>query len=646
MISLAKKDLNGGLNYKPPFLLVVLFSTFLSLASVAHATSYVTMTDGRLLVFPDSCISSKVVNDTEVIFTALDGIRYAYPLVDIQSIDEQCVKELPSMTGFKFKDKDNYQLVDEATGAITDSEIDITVGGIGKWLTASFNLSDENARAYVDGKEQLSSVSRISYAHDRMYTVGYPGDVILAPAGDGKYALMPYGRQYTIRTDFLTDHSTSVPRIDINTVGGENISSKEYYLDAEIIIDGAGIFPSMTDSVQVKGRGNTSWSSNPDSKNPYRLKFNKKVKPLGLPKGKNWVLLANKMYASMLTNAYGMKAASLMGTVAANHIIPVDLYVNGTYKGSYNLTEKVGFASNSVDLDDEKPAALLELDNHYDEVDGQKFYSNPYLVPINIKEPEFADSGSTVLTFKDVKTRVNRMISEIYYERDILSEVDLESAARYTMFNEYICNYEILQPKSVFCYNKNILDDSSKFVFGPAWDFDWAFGYSTNHNYFKCNPAVDFYTALSSSHRKLFINMRYEPHIAARMLEIWEEFINNGLDELYDFCMEYYNYALPSFMNNKQAGLDNSNYEAIALRAGDWFKNRALAIYETLKSEVTPAGDANGDHVVSIEDVTVLIDYLLSGDAANVNIYGADTDRDGEITISDMAMLIDMLLSN
>ena len=63
--------------------------------------------------------------------------------------------------------------------------------------------------------------------------------------------------------DFLTDHSTTVPRIDINTVGGVYITSKEYYVDAEIIIDGAGVFPSMTDAVKIKGRGNSSWSNNP-----------------------------------------------------------------------------------------------------------------------------------------------------------------------------------------------------------------------------------------------------------------------------------------------------------------------------------------------------------------------------------------------
>ena len=142
--------------------------------------------------------------------------------------------------------------------------------------------------------------------------------------------MMPYGRTYSVNVDYSTYRSGSVPRIDINTVGGVNITSKDYYVDAEIIIDGAGAFPSMTDSVQIKGRGNDSWSSNPNSKNPYRLKFASKVKPFGLTKGKNWVLLANKRKGAMLSNAIGMKAASLIGTAAANHIIPVDLYINGT----------------------------------------------------------------------------------------------------------------------------------------------------------------------------------------------------------------------------------------------------------------------------------------------------------------------------
>ena len=400
----------------------------------------------------------------------------------------------------------------------------------------------------------------------------------------------------------------------------------------------------MTDSVQIKGRGNTSWSNNPDTKNPYRLKFANKVKPLGLKKGKNWVLIANKMIASMLTNAIGMKAASLLGTKAANHIIPVDLYINGTYKGSYNFTEKIGFSNNSVDIDDESAAALLEFDTHYDEIDGQKFYTTTYHVPVNVKEPEFADS-TTVLTLNDIKRRVNDMIHAIYYKGDMLAHVDIESAARYTMLNELIFNYEILQPKSVFCYNENILDDNSKFVFGPVWDFDWAFGFANHRSYYSCDVTEDFYSALPSMHQYIFINMRYNEQIAQRMYELWGEFIDNGVDELADFCREYCQYALPSFNNNKVPWHDNTNYQAQANRAGNWLRERAQAIYDAMRFERAETGDVDGDGEIGINDVTALIDYILNSEEHIVS-PGADVDGSGNITIDDVTILIDMLLGS
>lgn len=636
-----------GANHERRFMVGILLVIMAMVAQLGQANTYITLNDGRLHVFPDSCVISMTTSDNQVTFTAIDGSAYAYQLADVQSIDDQLTKELPTFTSYKFSSKDNYQLVSTATGAINGDQINATVAGIGKWLTATFALSDPYAVASVDGAEHQSTVSRISFARDRVYTVGYAGDMILTRANDGHYTMRPYGRQYTVHVDFLTDHSTSVPRIDINTVNGENISSKEYYLDAEIIIDGAGVFPSMTDSVKVKGRGNTSWSSNPDSKNPYRLKFAEKVKPLGLSKGKNWVLLANKMYGSMMTNAIGMKAASLLGTVASNHIIPVDLYVNGTYKGSYNFTEKVGFANNSVDLDDETTATLLEMDNHYDEEVGQKFYTQPYLVPINVKEPEFNDSTSTtVLTLKMIKDRVNNYMKAIVNRDNILAHVDVESASSYLMLNDFILNYEILQPKSAFCYNENITDDSCKFVFGPVWDFDWAFGYIPNHSYYYAKTNVDFYTNLSFSHYKVFYHMRIEPEIAKRCYELWSDFMENGLEELCDFCQEYYEYAKPSFANNKQAGLDNTKYDEQIPRAADWLRRRANDMYQAFKLEFAEPGDANGDGRITIEDVTTIIDYLLSSAPTGISTRGADVDGDSSISIADVTALIDMLLSN
>lgn len=58
----------------------------------------------------------------------------------------------------------------------------------------------------------------------------------------------------------------------------------------------------------------------------------------------------------------------------------------------------------------------------------------------------------------------------------------------------------------------------------------------------------------------------------------------------------------------------------------------------------TVRGDANGDEQVNIADVTILIDYLLSGDASAVNLENADCNLDSSVTIADVTALIDYLL--
>ena len=522
------------------FILLAAMAVFLLTAQMASATHYITFNDGHLLVFPTTSVKAMTQQDGTISFTAVDGKVYAYSLADIESVSQHPSRDLPAFTAFKFQKRHNYQLVADATGIIDGETIDAVVAGIGKRLTATFSLSDDAARAYVDGVEQESTVNRLRFEHSRVYTVG-----------------------------------------------GVNITSKEYYVDAEIIIDGAGVFPSMTDSVKIKGRGNSSWSSNPKAKNPYRLKFDNKVKPLGLDKGKSWVLLANKISGSMMTNAIGMKAASLIGVPATNHIIPVELYINGTYKGNYNFTEHVGFSSNSIDLDDEGAATLLELDTYYDEDEGQKFMSNPMELPVNVKEPDFS-AGATVLTLDDIERRFNGLAEAIYSNGNLADHADIDFLARYLMANELICNRELLHPKSVYCYNENILDDNSRFIFGPLWDLDWSFGFdgSTNTSYFSNNTYYDYFNEGTAVPNYQFLgNLGKDTTVRHRIYELWTDFITDGLDELCEFCQDYYKFAKPSLSHNKYAYADYTQYSNQASWAAAWIRTRADFIYNQLKQE-------------------------------------------------------------
>ena len=57
-------------------------------------------------------------------------------------------------------------------------------------------------------------------------------------------------------------------------------------------------------------------------------------------------------------------------------------------------------------------------------------------------------------------------------------------------------------------------------------------------------------------------------------------------------------------------------------------------------------GDTDDSGSIDITDVTTLIDYLLSGNTAGINLDNADCDKDTDISISDVTILIDYLLSD
>ena len=78
------------------------------------------------------------------------------------------------------------------------------------------------------------------------------------------------------------------------------------------------------------------------------------------------------------------------------------------------------------------------------------------------------------------------------------------------------------------------------------------------------------------------------------------------------------------------------------------FNTRSTEITCTLTKVVVPAGmrgDVNCDQAVNIQDVTALINYLLSKNADGISLENADCDQSTSINISDVTALINYLLS-
>ena len=98
-------------------------------------------------------------------------------------------------------------------------------------------------------------------------------------------------------------------------------------------------------------------------------------------------------------------------------------------------------------------------------------------------------------------------------------------------------------------------------------------------------------------------------------------------------------------MNRWYIKNDYTDYGEQAQLAAEWLRARAMAVYERIKAGATTLpGDLNDNGKLDIDDVTMLIDYLLSG-GSDINPIAADVDQSGNVSIDDVTTLIDLLLS-
>ena len=563
--------------------LVSLYIIFLFLGSVkAQNDTLFVVSEKGLTAFPEALLSHTDQQGDWIQLTDIHGQTYTF---DHASVTRNLSVEHPTLSQFKFNNKYNDQVFSDVVCSIDgDSLVTATVPAIGKWLNASFSLSQPDAMLYADTIPLRSHRSPLLYSDDVHLTAALPNHFVLRETDASKPCeLWPYGREYTVRLDFPADRAKQVPRIDINTENGQLPASKSDWLDAVMTIDGAGVYPSLeATAVKIRGRGNASWSSDASAKNPYRLKFAEKQKPFGLTAGKNWVLLANSMEGSMMANAVGMKVAALVQTAAYNHIVPVELYMNGSYRGSYNFTEKVKLANNSIALDDDSHAVLLELDNYFDE--DYKFISSLFCLPVNIKAPDFQETDA--LTMEQVEADLNRMLQALNRGEDVDAYADVDMLARYFMVNELIGNMELWHPKSTFLYKADLTDSNNKWIFGPVWDLDWAFGYNFDFRYCTYDPRFDYWTSALLWGGGLFMSTLRkagEP-LDRAIYKTWTRFMQKQLPQLLEYIDAYYAYANPSFVHNSGLWDDGNNYQLFVKRAKTWIENRANHIYSRLNT--------------------------------------------------------------
>lgn len=284
-----------------------------------------------------------------------------------------------------------------------------------------------------------------------------------------------------------TKNGYKVFAVNITTLDGAPVDSKDEYVDCFISIDAKGEFSDYSARGKIKGRGNSTFKWY--DKKPYKIKLDDKHKILGLDKAKKWVLLANYRDVTDLMNTFVFEMAEWMGMPYTNHTRYAEVFLNGDYIGLYQITEQIEQGSNRVNISKERGLLLsLDLDDgpSLSPEATDNFYTDVYRMPMSVKYPDEEDLTPELLdSIKEVFATLERVIKDKdYAQADSL--LDMESFIRYLQIQEFVYNVELSAPRSVFLYK----DGDGKFFFGPVWDWDAAYDFEwgdmyTGHTFFR-----------------------------------------------------------------------------------------------------------------------------------------------------------------
>jgi hypothetical protein len=90
---------------------------------------------------------------------------------------------------------------------------------------------------------------------------------------------------------------------------------------------------------------------------------------------------------------------------------------------------------------------------------------------------------------------------------------------------------------------------------------------------------------------------------------------------------------------------DGSYRIVISVVSGDLQTATAYIINATVVNDVLP-GDVDGDQIIGMDDLTALINYLLTSNSDGINMANADVDGSTTVGMDDLTALINYLLSH
>ena len=330
----------------------------------------------------------------------------------------------------------------------------------------------------------------------------------------------------------IGDHSnitpiTNLPTVSIHTLNGEIPYDKEHNIQAQFTIIGNDISDLLSEPGTIRERGNASRDY---PKKPWRIKFEKKQRVLDAPaKAKKWTLINNWGDKTLMRNLLAFELSRRLGLPYTPYGRPVDVLLNGEYKGCYQLCDQVDVNKKRVNIEEMTPrdnsgdeltgGYFFEIDA-YAEQEKSYFFSNQG-TPVTIKSPDEDSITSEQMNY--IQNHFNKM------ESDWSKYLDLNTFLRHFLVGEFAGNMDTYW--SVFMYKQRMNDT---IYTGPVWDFD--LGFNNDRRITPPNEMTDFVYRSGGSYTGNMLSFVDDIIINTAstqdsLLNIWEEARYKGLDE-------------------------------------------------------------------------------------------------------------------
>lgn len=394
------------------------------------------------------------------------------------------------------------------------------------WARGVRNDTTQNIEAvkwqYIDGKYYWFLPSSANLNELVIYHNFNSFELEGTPITSGAYKIFPdqLEQEYNISIEgnnarLVVQKANGIGSMFITTESGtmSNINSDKNVKEKGqlVVVDYDGSVSYDSTLKQIKGRGNSTWRL---SKKPYNISLDDTASLFGLSKSKKWCLLANAQDHSMIRNRFIYDLASEVGVLSPGSKF-ADVYSNGEYLGTYQVSEKVEVGKNNlVKINDLEGATEKLNDKDLDEYAEVKYTKNggqrvAYQIPnnptditggylvefvvdtdeacyfktsrgqgVNLKGPEYLSVAQMDYIADFVQDMEDAVFSSTGYNsknKHYTDYLDQESAVLMYLIQEYSMNMDA-GISSCYFYMDSVENGDGKLHAGPAWDFDITLG--------------------------------------------------------------------------------------------------------------------------------------------------------------------------